>query len=234
MTWSLGVEEQFYLISPPLVRLVSTQNLKSILIATLILTPLFRAALFLFWAEGRFAMYVWMPCRADSLAVGVLVALLWQEGKIQRWYVSYRSQFYLLIGGLALPIPFFIKWLFSPYLFWMGFLGYSWLALFFVCVLLLSLLEPHSLWSGILGWGFLREMGRLSYCIYLIHLLVLGMCHALILHSSPSIASARGIAVTLLAFGATYIFATCSWYFFEHPFLRLGHFCRYKFAPPDG
>ena len=115
VTWSLGVEEQFYLISPPLVRLLSTQNLKSILIATLILTPMFRAALFLFWAGGRFAMYVWMPCRADSLAMGVLAALLWREGKIQRWYVSYRSQFYLLIAGLALSIPFFIKWLFSPY-----------------------------------------------------------------------------------------------------------------------
>ena len=114
VAWSLGVEEQFYLISPPLVRFLSTKKLKTVLTATLILTPLFRAALVSFWSGGAAAMYVWMPCRFDSLAMGVLAALLWREGKIRIWYATSRSRFFLLLAALAAAIPFFIEWLFSP------------------------------------------------------------------------------------------------------------------------
>jgi peptidoglycan/LPS O-acetylase OafA/YrhL len=233
VAWSLGVEEQFYLVAPPLVRFLPSAKLKTALIAVLFLTPLFRAFLFWVWPGGKEAIYVWMPCRADALAMGVLAAMLWREGKIQNWYADRRNYFIILIGTLAAAIPFFVKSLFSPYAFWMGFLGYSWLALFFTCVLLFSLLEPQSMWSRFLGWSFLQEMGRLSYCIYLIHLLILGLCHALILHSRPTIASFRGASVTLLAFVLTYLLATISWHFFEHPLLRRGHAHRYKFAGSD-
>jgi len=177
-------------------------------------------------------MYVWMPCRADSLAFGVLAALLWREGKIATWYSAHRMRFYTLLIILALPIPAFIKWLFSPYSFAMGFLGYSWLAALFSCLLLLALLEPQGMWSRFLDWRFLREMGRLSYCIYLIHFLILGLCHSVILHRSPSIATAAGAAVTLLAFAITYGLAALSWRYFEHPLLRRGHLYQYKSAIP--
>jgi peptidoglycan/LPS O-acetylase OafA/YrhL len=233
VAWSLGIEEQFYLISPPLVRFLSIRKLKLVLLATLILAPILRAALFLVWPGGKSAMYVWMPCRADSLAMGMLVALFWREGKIQQWYAAHRTAFYVLLAILIAPIPFCIKWLFSASAFWMGFLGYSWLALLFVCLLVLSLLEPEGIWSRNLQWPFLREMGRLSYCVYLIHLLVLGLCHALLLHRLPSIASVRGALVTLLAFGVTYVLAFLSWRFFEHPLLRRGHVRQYKFTESD-
>ena len=232
-TWSLGVEEQFYLVSPPLVRFLSIAKLKWILVATLVVAPILRAVLFLLWSGGKYAMYVWMPCRADSLAMGMLAALLWREGRIQSWYGAHRTKFYLLLGVLAAPVPFFVKWLFSPYAFWMGFLGYSWLAWLFACLLALSLLEPRSSWGRFLKWSPLREMGRLSYCVYLIHLLVLGLSYALLLHSRPSIASLRGALVALFAFGLTYLLAFLSWGFFEHPLLRRGHSHRYKFSEPD-
>jgi len=233
VAWSLGIEEQFYLISPPLVRFLSIQKLKLVLLGTLIFAPVLRAALFLLWTAGKNAMYVWMPCRADSLAMGVLVALLWREGKIQPWYAAHRTAFYVLLAVLAAPIPFCIKWLFSASAFWMGFLGYSWLALLFAFLLVLSLLEPQGIWSRNLQWPFLREMGRLSYCVYLIHLLVLGLCHALLLHHRPSIASVRGALVTLFAFGISYFLALLSWRFFEHPLLRRGHVRQYKFSESD-
>ena len=199
------------------------------LIATLLLAPLFRATLFLLWSGGATAIYVWMPCRADSLAIGVLAALLWREGKLEAWYAAHHTQFYVLLAILALAMPFFTKWLFSPYAFWMGFIGYSWFALFFVCLLLLGLLEPHGTWSRFLSLAFLREMGRLSYCIYLIHLLILGLCHSLILHKLPSIASIPSAAVTLLAFCITYLLAALSWRYVERPLLRRGHLYRYEF-----
>jgi peptidoglycan/LPS O-acetylase OafA/YrhL len=233
VAWSLGIEEQFYLVSPPLVRFLSIRKLKRVLVATLILAPLLRVVLFLLWSGGKYAMYVWMPCRADSLAMGMLAALLWREGKIQSWYTSHRTNFYVLLGVSAALVPFLIKWLFSPYAFWMGFLGYSWLALLFAGLLVLSLLEPCGSWSRFLRWSPLREIGRVSYCVYLIHLLVVGLSYALLLHSRPTIASLRGALVALFAFGLTYLLAFLSWRFFEHPLLHLGQFHRYKFSEPD-
>lgn len=233
VTWSLGIEEQFYLVSPPLVRFLSLRKLKLVLLTALIVTPLVRAALFLLWHPGRSVMYIWTPCRADSLAMGMLVALFWHEGKIQTWYAAHRTEFYAILGLLTALVPLSIKWVFSPYAFWMGFLGYSWLALLFSCLLLLSLLAPRGLWSRVLRLSFLRELGRLSYCIYLIHLLVLGLCHALLLHHWPTISTVPGALVTIFAFGLTYVLAFLSWRFIEYPLLRRGHFHRYKFSDSD-
>jgi peptidoglycan/LPS O-acetylase OafA/YrhL len=230
VTWSLGIEEQFYLVAPPLVRFFSTRKLKVMLVATLILIPLLRAALFYLLRDGGNAIYEWMPCRADSLAMGMLTALLWREGKIQAWYGAYRTHFYFFLLILGGAVPFFIKWLFNPYVFWMGFLGYSWMALLFVAILALCLVAPNGLWSRFLRWSFLRAMGRLSYCIYLIHLLILGVCHAVILHRPPSIASGTAAFVTLFAFCLTYFLAFVSWRFFEKPLLRRGRQHSFRFS----
>jgi peptidoglycan/LPS O-acetylase OafA/YrhL len=227
VAWSLGVEEQFYLVAPPLIRYLSAVRLKQVLVGTLVAAPLLRAVLYFLWPGGRFAMFVWMPCRADSLAVGVLAAVLWKEGSICVWYRTHRR---MLMGGLILfggSLPAFTKWLPSPYGLWMGVFGYSWLAVFFAGLLLLAVLESGGLWSRFLRWGFLREMGCLSYCIYLIHLLLLGLCHAWILHAAPRVTDLAGAAVTLLAAVLTYGLAKCSWLFFEGPIVRRGHAFRY-------
>ncbi len=228
--WSLGVEEQFYLLSPPLVRFLSISRLKTVLFATLGLAPLLRAALRLLWPASRSGISVWMPCRADSLAIGVLAALLWREGIIQNWYASHRTAFYVILVLLSSAFPIFTKWLFAPDAFWMASLGFSLLAFLYVALLLWCLLEPRGLWSRFLQWSFLREMGRLSYCIYLIHLLILGLCHALLRHQRPSIATPAAASISLLAFLLSLLLAKLSWHFFEHPLIHRGHSRKYRFA----
>jgi len=127
-----------------------------------------RTAVLLLWPAGRTDAAVWMPCRADSLAIGMLAALLWRQGIIQSWYAAHRTAFYVILAFLFSGLPVFTKWLFAMDAFWMASLGFSWLAFFYVGLLLWCLLEPRGLWSRFLQWSFLREMGRLSYCIYLI------------------------------------------------------------------
>ena len=75
--------------------------------------------------------------------------------------------------------------------------------------------------------GGLPELGRISYCAYIIHVAVNLFCHRLLLHANPSIADWRGVGVSVLALVLTFAIAQASWTFFEGPLLRLGHSFKY-------
>jgi len=227
-TWSLGVEEQFYIVAPPLIRFLSIKTLKFVLLATIFIAPVLRLLVFFFVPGGHDAIYTWMPCRADSLAFGVVAAVAWRDGSIRRWYDSHRRFFFISMAILGAAIPVFIKWKFDPHTLVMGSFGYTWLAVFFAGLLLLCLLEPDGLWAGFLRMSFLREMGKLSYCMYIIHLAVLNLTHRVLLHSRPRIYDFRGAAVSFLALFLTYAIAKVSWICLEHPLIRRGHAFTYR------
>jgi peptidoglycan/LPS O-acetylase OafA/YrhL len=73
------VEEQFYLVAPLLIRLLSGRSLKAFLLAVIAGAPLLRAYLRFDTAINRTLITAMMPCRADSLAVGILAAVLWRS-----------------------------------------------------------------------------------------------------------------------------------------------------------
>ncbi len=80
--WSLAVEEQFYLLAPPVVRNLSPARLLKILSGVLVFSLLLRlflssmyGASYDYW--GIIASTFWMPSRADDLALGMIVATLW-------------------------------------------------------------------------------------------------------------------------------------------------------------
>jgi peptidoglycan/LPS O-acetylase OafA/YrhL len=73
-TWSLAVEEQFYLILPLLVRFVSREKLPYLLMGFISLGPLTRLALLAFSSHGDWAFFFLLPSRAESLFWGVLGA----------------------------------------------------------------------------------------------------------------------------------------------------------------
>jgi peptidoglycan/LPS O-acetylase OafA/YrhL len=78
LSWSLAVEEQFYLTLPPLVWLLPRRALAAVLCLAAGAAPLFRHWVY---QSGAFpvpgnAAYVLPVCRMDALALGVLGALL--------------------------------------------------------------------------------------------------------------------------------------------------------------
>jgi peptidoglycan/LPS O-acetylase OafA/YrhL len=93
--------------------------------------------------------------------------------------------------------------------------------------MLLAISRPRSPLAVFSRLGFLREMGGLSYCIYIIHTTVFLFCHQILLHSLPEVTDAKVAAVTFLAVAITYAFAKLSWRFLEEPLLRRGHAYRY-------
>jgi len=93
--------------------------------------------------------------------------------------------------------------------------------------LLLAISRRKSILSTLMRLGFLRELGGVSYCIYIIHTAVYLFCHMLLLHALPAVTDGRAALVTLLAALVTYAIAKLSWKFFEQPLLQRGHAFQY-------
>jgi peptidoglycan/LPS O-acetylase OafA/YrhL len=107
VTWSLAIEEQFYLLAPPLIRFLSLRRLVEVLAATVILAPFLRFLLFRYWAPGTYLCAYLMPCRADALSCGILLAVACRDARVQAWILSHAALLrrallilFLGVGGL--------------------------------------------------------------------------------------------------------------------------------------
>ncbi len=105
--------------------------------------------------------------------------------------------------------------------------GYTWLALFFAVLLLLILSRRASFLAALMRFGILRDIGGVSYCIYIIHTAVFLFCHQLLLHALPVVTDAKAAGVTFLAAFVTYGISKLSWKYFEQPMVRRGHAFQY-------
>jgi peptidoglycan/LPS O-acetylase OafA/YrhL len=226
-TWSLAVEEQFYLVSPLLVRFLSKRLLAIFLGVVVLTSPLIRLLVRHFIPHGPWLAYRLMPCRADALAMGMIAAMLWRSDDFRRWLASHRGVmqgvFTVLLAGFA----FLWRWHSDPLTLLTQTVGYTWLAIFYAALLLLVL--SNSSWpiAAVARNGFLRNLGGLSYCIYIVHLAIFLLCHQLLSHGLPTVTNARTGAVSLLAAGISYCIAWVSWRVLEQPMLQRGHSFKY-------
>jgi len=232
VTWSLAIEEQFYLTLPVLIRLFTAARIKMLVLLGICAAPLLRVALGLAYPHNWVARFALMPCRADALLLGVLAAIalredLWRQ-KIQRCSRSLL----LLLSALFLGVLALTIW--SPSV---GgpvtqSLGYSWLAFFYALLLVYALTRPSGAVSRVLRTGWLRWLGSIAYGVYLLHQSVQGFLFALIWNSAPQITGFRTLFTSVLSVAVTLAIARLSWRFFEAPLVKLGHRSRYEFADP--
>ena len=226
-TWSLAVEEQFYLFIPLVIWFLSRRALKIFLFALIFLEPALRIVLLKTGVLSAGAIGALTLTRADVLAVGVLAALYWRDETARAWLQNHSGWIYTAFAVLLCAVAGFWKW--SPYLrtFPMQAAGYTVIAFFYVTLLLATLCIPNGPIGAVMRWPFLRQLGVVSYCMYLIHLVVDVACHAVILHATPKASNPRAAAVTLFAAVLTFAIAKLSWHIFEGPLVRRGHEFRY-------
>jgi peptidoglycan/LPS O-acetylase OafA/YrhL len=204
MTWSLGVEEQFYLFLPPLMLLLHRLSPRAIAPAVALLSVLSLALSVQLVKSQPSAAFYLLPGRAWELGVGVLVAL-WQE---RGWTLPGRAvadpiSLAALVAIVAAIALFDDK---------TGFPGVA--ALLPVggtAVLIVT--APSWLNRSILATRPMRFIGLVSYSWYLWHWppLVLAR-HALGREPKPV-----EYAVLVLA---SFAVACVSWRFIETPFRR--------------
>ncbi len=226
-TWSLAVEEQFYLGLPILVRTVTKSRLLWIVLALVLGAPILRTLLYLIIPAGPNAAYVLMPCRADALLLGVTAAILLRRNDVWEWLVQNQAKlfrvFLLLSAGVVLFMVRGWGLLTMP----MTTLGYTWMAMFYLSILMMAILPGTAWLKRCLRVKYLTGLGTISYGVYLIHGPVYEMSYALLKKESPALRNFSDWGVTILVVVLTIAIASVSWRFFEKRLVRRGHMHSY-------
>ena len=218
-TWSLAVEEQFYLLIPFMVRYMSRRTVLASFVALVLIAPLLRLLL-----DG-IGGYVLFLARADSIMLGGLLAFVVRDARAMAFLRRQRRVFMgmvavLATGAIALSFYHAVPPLTDPFVnFWLSFLYGGVVLMPFVC--------PRFWAVPLLRAGALRWLGTRSYGIYMLHMGVAGMLHGYLLGWEPALYSVESGLVTLLALGATFCLAEFSYRYVESPLTRLGQQASY-------
>ena len=229
VTWSLAVEEQFYLVVPLLIRFVSLRTLVPLLVALICAAPALRFAIYR-WSGNPFAASMPMPSRADALSWGILLAAAWRQPAFRGFLESHQRLLKAVLLLLLAGVAALLWWLAHPAGALTLTIGISWLAIFYSGLLLVVLSQTTGRLAAVMRWAWLRKLGVVSYCVYILHDAFNQIAHRVLLHAVPGIYDLRGVGVTLLALGLTLGIATLSWRYFEKPMIRRGHGYDYEGA----
>jgi len=222
VTWSLAIEEQFYLTLPFVIRKLTPRNLTCLLALVMVGAPILRAWLMHYGSHGAFAVYVLTPCRADALAVGVLCAVMVRNVQIWKYLTAQRRWIYGLssILGLCLVTITAMGYEVGDRRFY-G-LEFSVLAFFYGAVLLIAVTGDDKLVLGVFRNQLLMKLGLVAYGTYLLHYICIDFFHFLVTYYSnrpPAVAFigayVAGVSVAILA-------ANISWRRFEKPLVQRG------------
>ena len=219
-TWSLAVQEQFYLTLPVLVRQLDHRWLFRIAVLAVAAPPVLRALIQYFKFLPGLANYVLLPTRVDSLAVGVLVLLLLRRH--EDWLRNHRKPiaWSVLLALLGWSLYPFLP---NPQAIRLAFLEHTVTALVFGGGLLCLLLFPLSWPARWLSAAPLRTLGNMAFSTYLFHPILLCADFWAFQRRDPALNSIADLPPLALAAAGTLLLAWLSWTKFETPLLRLAH-----------
>jgi len=215
-TWSIGVEEQFYLIWPILIKKAKDRELLlwAIILGYTLLRGWVEALKYIDGANQNwnYVYLVLFSFKIQCMAIGGLFALiLFKQARIVQFLFTRPVQIltFVLTGGLILlgiEVPFFQNEFFA----------------FLFGILLINLAANKKSILN-LEHPILHDMGKISYGLY--------MYHPLAIVVSVRSLSLLGITNWVLQYAytvlLTIIIAALSYQFFEKPFIKMkGRFSR--------
>ena len=209
--WSVSVEEQFYLGWPLALSLFGIKRIK--LLAMLLLAIALTTRV-LMAAGGWEHPAVWCSTltRLDAIALGALLAVLLRGHALEM-----RNSLRVLLGGVAvLGFLFVGKYLKQD--------GPTSVATYFVTasasvLLLASVLKQKVPFLSIWPFSYLVYLGRISYGLYVFHLLALTLVTKFLFSLQGGSISFPGKII--FSFLLTVMLAAASYRWLEQPFLRL-------------
>ncbi len=220
VTWSLALEEQFYIFLSISVKNLNKKYLAGLAAILILVAPVLR-----FFTDSPLASYQLPLQRADSLMIGVLIAIVWQSNDGQAFIHSHKKYFLFALpvfflgiaylfkinAGIGLPFPHFL------------------LAFFYADLLILALVSSPEKPGLIFSNKFLGWLGLRSYGIYLLHKPFRIVFVTLL--SGFSIALVPWVSILLTCI-LLFVLAEISYRVVEKPIMNLGHHFKYQKIPP--
>src|SRR5271156_2613261 len=201
VTWSLAIEEQFYVIWPLLVRFCSSKQLRRVAVAEICISPVLRYYLSLHHVN----LYTNIFCRLDGLMAGALLALLIRTDDFVPSKLLKRAWILLLITA---PLAFLTE------AFHARWIVFSFTALASAAFVFVSMFSERKWLQAIMTNRFLVYTGTISYGLYLLHKIPFGLVQTLRLDRNPYLPLP-------IIFVTSFGLAALSWNLLEKPFLKL-------------
>lgn len=214
ITWSLSIEEQFYLIWPALFLLWKNSPRRLMWGTAALICLSFTSRLvenYILHLDLNYLMYSF-EARADSLMIGCLLAITVATGHARRFVNVVAAKSWFLPITLALLIFSGIETLNNTY----NIIFRSTIEATFGALLIVQLLAlpSRSLWNAFNNPAT-RYFGTISYSVYLYH----GLCRRFV----ESVLNVRDTyAVAVLGLLSTVIVSTASYCLIEKTFIRFG------------
>ena len=221
-TWSLGVEEQFYLVWPWVILFVMRKNAIHILLwALLIFIPLS-------WILSALEMYppIVTSIIKESIFLGSLGAIIYRKGWLERIpsFVSQIALLIIIVAGVisCQPNCSIINKGLIPFRLPFGFFNIA--AILSMLVVAGLLYHQNTIMHRLLSSSPMVFVGKISYALYL--------WHVPIFRWFSFNKQLPGSAAFILKFIVTFICAVGSWYLIEKRATLLGRKLSKKITDP--
>lgn len=225
-TWSLSVEEQFYIVWPLLLivlarRIQCRERLAALISAAIVLDVAFRVAM-VHQGLPWWRIHYGLDARADPLLVGCLLGVTFSSPRLRSYYERHTR---MISWGAVLGCAFLTTQLvmlepletrINQYHLW----GMPLTALATAFLLLHIFVHEGGPLRALLGSRPLVEAGRISYGLYLWHYLVFNAI-GVMLQSQPVSPVVVLFLIIPAAFALTWLVAWASFRYVEAPTLRL-------------
>lgn len=205
--WTISLEEQFYLVLPTALAW-SLARRRSLLSIALWTWALFAGLRVIAVAARVHHPFIWtLPISADAILAGIALS----DDRVARWLARLPPSA-SLFGGLAL----FASLRFLPPVHHSG-VHLLWsFALTGVGAALLCHAALTHPWLSFLGQRWLRYLGKISYGLYVFHIMGIAAGGYVAQHTTGAFATHA-----LVGLACTCALAACSYELLEKPFLRI-------------
>lgn len=198
-TWSLAVEEQYYLLFPLFLFFIWKLGKKNIFLIILLISIMSLFVSEWGWRNSPSGNFFLAPSRAWEILAGSLAAITYKE------HINKNNEFLSIVGFLFILLSIFIFDQNTP------FPSIYTLLPVIGTVLIILYGGKHTFISKVLSIKVIVTLGLMSYSAYLWH-------HPIFAYSRILMGDNLSTLIILFGIFATFILAFISWRFIEKPF----------------